>query len=106
MSEKTSAAASHAATPAVPNGPVAAALVACAIGCFALGVLAVAGDGSKRCIYGLSTTQLDIRRVPTGVGQAVSDLFQQHRLTYAAEPHVHETVGRVTGFELAPYALG
>lgn len=30
------------------NGPVAAALVACAIGCFVLGVLWVAGDGSKR----------------------------------------------------------
>ena len=31
-----------------PNGPVAAALLACGIGCFVLGVLAVAGDGSKR----------------------------------------------------------
>ncbi len=29
------------------NGPVAAALLACAIGCFTLGVLAVAADGSK-----------------------------------------------------------
>lgn len=32
----------------IPNGPVAAALLACGFGCFALGVLAVAADGSKR----------------------------------------------------------
>jgi hypothetical protein len=31
-----------------PNGPVAAALLSCALGCFALAVLAVAADGSKR----------------------------------------------------------
>jgi hypothetical protein len=30
------------------NGPVAAALLACGIGCCALGVLAAAGEGSKR----------------------------------------------------------
>jgi hypothetical protein len=30
------------------NGPVAAALLACGFGCFALGVLVVAADGSKR----------------------------------------------------------
>jgi hypothetical protein len=30
------------------NGPVAAAVLSCAVGCFALGVLAVAADGSKR----------------------------------------------------------
>lgn len=30
------------------NGPVAAALLACAIGCSTLGALAVAADGSKR----------------------------------------------------------
>jgi hypothetical protein len=29
------------------NGPVAAAVLACGFGCFALGALAVAGDGSK-----------------------------------------------------------
>jgi hypothetical protein len=29
------------------NGPIAAALLACAIGCFALGAIAVAADGSK-----------------------------------------------------------
>ncbi|MGP8258441.1 MAG: hypothetical protein ACLQM6_00630 [Acidobacteriaceae bacterium] len=29
------------------NGPVAAAVLSCGLGCFALGVLAVAGDGSK-----------------------------------------------------------
>jgi len=29
------------------NGPVAAALAACGFGCFALGLLAVAADGSK-----------------------------------------------------------
>ncbi len=29
------------------NGPVAAAVLACGFGCFILGVLAVAGDGSK-----------------------------------------------------------
>jgi hypothetical protein len=33
--------------PATPNGPIAAAVLACAIGCFLLGVLAVAADGSK-----------------------------------------------------------
>ena len=32
----------------VANGPVAAALLACGIGCFTLGALAVAGDGSRR----------------------------------------------------------
>jgi hypothetical protein len=32
---------------AIPNGPVAAALLSCGFGCFALGVLAVAADGSK-----------------------------------------------------------
>jgi len=30
------------------NGPAAAALLSCGIGCFALGVLAVAADGSPR----------------------------------------------------------
>ena len=30
------------------NGPVAAAVLACGLGCFLLGVLAVAADGSKR----------------------------------------------------------
>jgi hypothetical protein len=30
------------------NGPVAAAVLSCAVGCFLLGVLAVAADGSKR----------------------------------------------------------
>jgi hypothetical protein len=30
-----------------PNGPVAAAVLACGLGCFLLGVLAVAADGSK-----------------------------------------------------------
>lgn len=30
-----------------PNGPAAAALLSCAVGCFLLGALAVAADGSK-----------------------------------------------------------
>ena len=30
-----------------PNGPVAAAILACGLGCFLLGILAVAADGSK-----------------------------------------------------------
>jgi hypothetical protein len=30
-----------------PNGPVAAAILSCGFGCFLLGVLAVAADGSK-----------------------------------------------------------
>ena len=30
-----------------PNGPVAAAVLSCGMGCFLLGVLAVAADGSK-----------------------------------------------------------
>jgi hypothetical protein len=30
-----------------PNGPVAAAILSCSLGCFFLGVLAVAADGSK-----------------------------------------------------------
>jgi hypothetical protein len=30
-----------------PNGPVAAAVLSCSLGCFLLGVLAVAADGSK-----------------------------------------------------------
>jgi hypothetical protein len=30
------------------NGSVAAAVLSCGVGCFLLGVLAVAGDGSKR----------------------------------------------------------
>jgi hypothetical protein len=29
------------------NGPIAAAVLSCGVGCFALGVLAVAADGSK-----------------------------------------------------------
>lgn len=33
--------------PTAPNGPIAAAILACALGCFALGVLAVAADGSR-----------------------------------------------------------
>jgi len=36
------------------NGPIAAAVLACGIGCFALGVLAVAGDGSKRLAAALN----------------------------------------------------
>jgi hypothetical protein len=32
---------------AAANGPIAAALLACGIGCFTLGVLAVAADGSN-----------------------------------------------------------
>ena len=37
------------ASPAVTsNGSAAAAILACALGCFALGVVAVAADGSKR----------------------------------------------------------
>lgn len=34
-------------TPAAHTGPVAAALLACGFGCFALGVLAVTADASK-----------------------------------------------------------
>jgi hypothetical protein len=34
-------------TPTPPNGPVAAAVLSCGFGCFVLGVLAVAADGSK-----------------------------------------------------------
>jgi hypothetical protein len=35
-------------TPATPpNGPVAAAILSCGLGCFFLGVLTVAADGSK-----------------------------------------------------------
>jgi len=30
-----------------PNGPVAAAILACGLGCFLLGILAIAADGSK-----------------------------------------------------------
>jgi hypothetical protein len=30
-----------------PNGPVAAAVLSCGLGCFLLGVLAIAADGSK-----------------------------------------------------------
>jgi hypothetical protein len=36
-----------AATTATPNGPVAAAVLSCGLGCFLLGILAVAADGSK-----------------------------------------------------------
>ena len=32
----------------VANGPIAAALLACAFGCFTLAAIAVAADGSKR----------------------------------------------------------
>jgi hypothetical protein len=37
-----------------PNGPAAAAILACSLGCFALGALAVAADGSRR-LAGLLT---------------------------------------------------
>jgi fluoride ion exporter CrcB/FEX len=33
------------------NGAIAAALLACAFGCFLLGIMAVAADGSKRLSY-------------------------------------------------------
>jgi len=50
MEGKTVMAETHdrdaAANPA--NGPAAAALLSCGVGCFALGVLAVAADGSPR----------------------------------------------------------
>jgi hypothetical protein len=36
------------------NGPVAAAVLSCAVGCFLLGVLAVAADGSKRLAAALN----------------------------------------------------
>jgi len=36
------------------NGPVAAAVLACGFGCFALGALAVAADGSKRLATALN----------------------------------------------------
>jgi hypothetical protein len=35
------------ATPTSPNGPVAAAVVSCGLGCFVLGALSIAADGSK-----------------------------------------------------------
>ena len=44
----------------VTNGPIAAALLACAVGCFALGAIAVAADGSK----GLASALILYR--PTG----------------------------------------
>jgi hypothetical protein len=31
----------------IPNGPIAAAILSCGLGCFLLGVLSVAADGSK-----------------------------------------------------------
>jgi hypothetical protein len=34
-------------TSTIANGPVAAAVLSCGLGCFILGVLAVAADGSK-----------------------------------------------------------
>jgi hypothetical protein len=36
------------------NGPIAAAVLSCGLGCFLLGVLAVAGDGSKRLAAALN----------------------------------------------------
>jgi hypothetical protein len=36
------------------NGPVAAAVLSCGIGCFLLGVLAIAGDGSRRLAAALN----------------------------------------------------
>ena len=39
-------------TPA--NGPVAAAVLSCGLGCFILGILAVAADGSKHLAAALS----------------------------------------------------
>jgi hypothetical protein len=36
------------------NGPVAAAVLSCGLGCFALGVLAVAADGSKHLAAALN----------------------------------------------------
>jgi hypothetical protein len=40
--------------PSVPNGPVAAAVLSCGLGCFILGVLAVAADGSKHLAAALN----------------------------------------------------
>jgi hypothetical protein len=36
------------------NGPIAAAVLSCGVGCFLLGVLAVAADGSKRLAAALN----------------------------------------------------
>jgi hypothetical protein len=36
------------------NGPIAAAVLACGVGCFALGLLAVAADGSKHLANALN----------------------------------------------------
>ena len=36
------------------NGPVAAAVLSCAVGCFLLGLLAVVADGSKRLAAALN----------------------------------------------------
>ena len=41
-------------TPTPPNGPVAAAFLSCGFGCFLLGVLAVAADGSNPLAAALS----------------------------------------------------
>ncbi|HXE08928.1 MAG TPA: hypothetical protein VN612_13590 [Acidobacteriaceae bacterium] len=42
MSEQNPSTATH------PDGPVAAALLACGVGCLVLGTLSLASDGSKR----------------------------------------------------------
>jgi len=55
MTKKTSGVGpQHAAAPSAPNGPVAAALLACGIGCCVLGVLSVAADGSRRLASALN----------------------------------------------------
>jgi hypothetical protein len=41
-------------TPPPPNGPVAAAVLSCGLGCLLLGVLAVAADGSKHLASALN----------------------------------------------------
>jgi hypothetical protein len=46
MTQTPQPAMAQSANPAA-NGPVAAALLSCGLGCFVLGVLAVAADGSK-----------------------------------------------------------
>jgi hypothetical protein len=47
QAQTSQAQASQAQANSSANGPVAAAILACGLGCFLLGVLAVAADGSK-----------------------------------------------------------
>jgi hypothetical protein len=88
-----------------PNGPVAAAVLSCGLGCFFLGVLAVAADGSKALAAALNFYN------PTGPLSGVTTvaiaLWLALWVALAARwKNRSVAFARVSGFAFALLALG